>query len=122
MEHFGVFNSNFNPSSGPESLEGEVLATKSGKVRVVRNQERSGLIRSRARGAKEALGEVVVFLDAHCEVNLNWLVPLLAPIAVNNKTMTVPVIDGIDSNHFEYRPVYQNDQHFGMFNPLLICT
>ncbi|XP_017484344.1 PREDICTED: N-acetylgalactosaminyltransferase 7-like [Rhagoletis zephyria] len=83
-----------------------------GKVRVVRNQERSGLIRSRARGAKEALGEVVVFLDAHCEVNLNWLVPLLAPIAVNNKTMTVPVIDGIDSNHFEYRPVYQNDQHF----------
>ena len=112
MENFGAFNENFNPSLSPETLKGETLGMKSGKVRVVRNQERSGLIRSRARGAKDALGEVVVFLDAHCEVNLNWLVPLLSPIAVNNKTMTVPIIDGIDSNHFEYRPVYQNDQHF----------
>ena len=87
MEHFGVFKQNFNPSLSPDTLNGETLSMKSGKVRVVRNQERSGLIRSRARGAHEALGEVVVFLDAHCEVNLNWLVPLLAPIAVNNKTM-----------------------------------
>lgn len=30
--------------------------------------------------------------------------------------MTVPVIDGIDHKHFEYRPVYGDDRHFrGIF-------
>lgn len=78
-----------------------------GKVRLLRNNERQGLIRTRSRGAREARGEVIVFLDAHCEVNVNWLPPLLAPIAVDNTVMTVPVIDGIDHKTFEYRPVYQ---------------
>jgi polypeptide N-acetylgalactosaminyltransferase len=30
--------------------------------------------------------------------------------------MTVPVIDGVDHDNFEYRPVYQEGQHFrGIF-------
>lgn len=78
-----------------------------GKVRLIRNHERQGLIRTRSRGAREARGEVIVFLDAHCEVNVNWLPPLLAPIAVNSNVMTVPVIDGVDHKTFEYRQVYQ---------------
>lgn len=87
-----------------------------GAVRLIRNSERQGLIRSRTRGAKEAKGVVVVFLDAHCEVNKNWLPPLLAPIYRNYTAMTVPIIDGVDHETFEYRPVYQGDTHFrGIF-------
>lgn len=77
-----------------------------GKVRLVRNKEREGLIRTRSRGAEEARGEVIVFLDAHCEVNKNWLPPLLAPIYRDSTIMTVPIIDGVDHKNFEYRPVY----------------
>lgn len=87
-----------------------------GKVRLIRNAQREGLIRTRSRGAQEAKGEVIVFLDAHCEVNTNWLPPLLAPIHRDHKIMTVPVIDGIDHKTFEYRPVYGEDRHFrGIF-------
>ncbi|XP_048506338.1 N-acetylgalactosaminyltransferase 7 isoform X2 [Athalia rosae] len=96
--------------SNKENLKGELdsyIERWDGKVRLIRNHERQGLIRTRSRGAREATGEVIVFLDAHCEVNTNWLPPLLAPIYVNSKVMTVPVIDGIDHKTFEYRPVYQ---------------
>ncbi|XP_076252805.1 N-acetylgalactosaminyltransferase 7 [Rhynchophorus ferrugineus] len=87
-----------------------------GKVRLIRNTQREGLIRTRSRGAVEAVGEVIVYLDAHCEVNTNWLPPLLAPIYRDRSTMTVPIIDGIDHKTFEYRPVYGEDRHFrGIF-------
>lgn len=56
--------------------------------------------------------------DAHCEVNTNWLPPLLAPIYRDRSTMTVPIIDGIDHKSFEYRPVYGEDRHFRGDYPL----
>ncbi|VDO85368.1 unnamed protein product [Heligmosomoides polygyrus] len=75
------------------------------------------MIRARTIGAKHATADVVIFLDAHCEVNVNWLPPLLAPIKHNRRVMTVPVIDGIDANTWEYRSVYGTaDRHFsGIF-------
>jgi len=50
-------------------------------VKLYRNKERLGLIRTRTLGADYSTGDVIVFLDAHCECNRNWLVPLLARIA-----------------------------------------
>ncbi|KAJ3657543.1 hypothetical protein Zmor_009337 [Zophobas morio] len=105
--------------SDKENLKGRLedyIEQFNGKVRLIRNSQREGLIRTRSRGAKEAKGEVIVFLDAHCEVNTNWLPPLLAPIYRDRTIMTVPVIDGIDHKTFEYRPVYGEDRHFrGIF-------
>ncbi|XP_078038218.1 N-acetylgalactosaminyltransferase 7 [Augochlora pura] len=96
--------------SDKDNLKGDLesyIEQWDGKVKLIRNYERLGLIRTRSRGAREAKGEVIVFLDAHCEVNVNWLPPLLAPIAVDRTVMTVPIIDGVDHKTFEYRPVYQ---------------
>lgn len=59
---------------------------------------------------------MIVYLDAHCEVNKNWLPPLLAPIYRDHTVMTVPIIDGIDHKSFEYRPVYADGHHYrGIF-------
>ncbi|TMW42320.1 hypothetical protein DOY81_012599, partial [Sarcophaga bullata] len=45
----------------------------SGKVSVVRLKNRLGLIRARLAGARVATGDVLIFLDAHCEAQY-WLV------------------------------------------------
>lgn len=43
-----------------------------GIVKIVRTTERSGLIRARIAGAKAATGDVLIFLDSHCEVGPGW--------------------------------------------------
>lgn len=56
-----------------EKLEKYIADTwPDGIVRLVRTAERSGLIRARLAGAKAATGDVVIFLDSHCEVNTGW--------------------------------------------------
>ena len=37
------------------------------KVRIVREKERVGLIRARLSGARHAKGDVLTYLDSHCE-------------------------------------------------------
>ena len=80
----------------------EHLKQFNGLVKVVRNERREGLIRARSIGAQNAKEEVLVFLDAHCEPEPNWLPPLLAPIARNDRISTVPMIDGIDGNTYKF--------------------
>lgn len=43
-------------------------------VKIVRSKERLGLIRGRMLGAEQATGDVLIFLDAHCEATHMWLV------------------------------------------------
>lgn len=75
-----------------------------GKVRLVRNQQREGLIRGRMIGASHATGEVLVFLDSHCEVNQAWLQPLLATIQRERRSVVCPVIDIISADTLAYSP------------------
>uniref|UniRef100_UPI00358F5F81 N-acetylgalactosaminyltransferase 7-like isoform X2 n=1 Tax=Myxine glutinosa TaxID=7769 RepID=UPI00358F5F81 len=83
-----------------ERLE-EYIKQWNGLVKLFRNSQRQGLIRARSTGAQKAeLGQVLVYLDAHCEVGMNWYPPLVAPIAHNRMVSTVPLIDSINGNDY----------------------
>ncbi|XP_076441676.1 polypeptide N-acetylgalactosaminyltransferase 16-like [Babylonia areolata] len=72
-------------------------------VKVIRNEKREGVARSRVRGSRIAQGEVLVFLDSHCEVSHSWLLPLLSVVQKEPRSAVSPVIDSIDSQTLEYR-------------------
>ncbi|XP_070838935.1 polypeptide N-acetylgalactosaminyltransferase 10-like [Chaetodon trifascialis] len=80
----------------------EEYMTRTPKVRILRTKKREGLIRTRLLGAAAAKGEVITFLDSHCEANVNWLPPLLDRIAQNRKIIVCPMIDVIDHDNFGY--------------------
>jgi len=84
------------------------------KVRVIRNKERMGLIRSRVIGADNANSAILVFLDAHCEANYHWLEPLLYRVKQDRKVVVWPVIDIIGMEDYKYIPINGSDMTGGM--------
>uniref|UniRef100_A0A673LUN1 Polypeptide N-acetylgalactosaminyltransferase n=1 Tax=Sinocyclocheilus rhinocerous TaxID=307959 RepID=A0A673LUN1_9TELE len=78
------------------------VATLEVPVRILRMEQRSGLIRARLRGAAATRGQVITFLDAHCECTLGWLEPLLARIKEDRRAVVCPIIDVISDETFEY--------------------
>ena len=62
-------------------LDDYVATHFNGKVKVVHQARREGLIRTRLTGARAASGQVLIFLDSHVEANINWLPPLLGQSA-----------------------------------------
>lgn len=77
-------------------------------VEVLRTGTRSGLIRARLMGAKAAKGQVITFLDAHCECTEGWLDPMLARIAENRyaagEGLSTPGVGGWQDS-FTFGPV-----------------
>jgi polypeptide N-acetylgalactosaminyltransferase len=83
-------------------------------IKVLRTGKRSGLIRARLIGAQESKGQVITFLDAHCECTKGWLEPLLSRIVEDRTRVVCPIIDKISDDNFEYIPV--SDMNWGGFN------
>ncbi|XP_041858166.1 polypeptide N-acetylgalactosaminyltransferase 13 isoform X1 [Melanotaenia boesemani] len=83
-------------------------------VRILRMELRSGLIRARLRGAAATTGQVITFLDAHCECTVGWLEPLLARIKEDRTAVVCPIIDVISDETFEY--MAGSDMTYGGFN------
>ncbi|XP_030060821.1 polypeptide N-acetylgalactosaminyltransferase 12 [Microcaecilia unicolor] len=83
-----------------ERLEDYISDLK--KVRLIRATKREGLVRARLMGASKARGDILTFLDCHCECHDGWLEPLLDRIKEKESAVICPVIDVIDWNTFEY--------------------
>ncbi|CAF1233072.1 unnamed protein product [Adineta ricciae] len=71
-------------------------------VRVLRAPTRLGLIKAKNYGGRNATGDVIVFLDAHCEANTGWLEPLLLRIKQKRSAILCPGIDMISDSNMGY--------------------
>ncbi|XP_076834582.1 polypeptide N-acetylgalactosaminyltransferase 16 [Brachyhypopomus gauderio] len=86
-------------SSDPEDCQ---LLSLIPKVHCLRNDRREGLIRSRVRGAGAASASILTFLDSHCEVNADWLQPMIQRVKEDHTRVVSPIIDVISLDNFAY--------------------
>ncbi|XP_043969444.1 N-acetylgalactosaminyltransferase 7 isoform X3 [Gambusia affinis] len=83
-----------------ERLE-EYIKQWNGLVKLFRNDKREGLIQARSIGAKKATkGQVLIYLDAHCEVGINWYAPLVAPISKDRSPAMAGGLFAIERDFF----------------------
>ena len=63
---------------------------------------RTGLTQARLAGARYAVGDVLIFLDSHCEALDDWLRPLLHRVKEDKRHVVTPLIDVIEKSDFLY--------------------
>ena len=66
-------------------------------VKLLRNKERLGIVKARIVGADCSTGDVLAFLDAHCEVGPGWLEPYLQRIKEDYRNVVLPMFDQINT-------------------------
>lgn len=71
------------------------------KVRIIRNSERQGLIRSRNIGAEAAKSYIVISMDAHVKVAENWLPPIIERLTKEYNCIGVPRTRGLNAEAWE---------------------
>lgn len=86
---------------------------KMNKVTVLRNSKREGLVRARLLGARIAKGDVLTFLDSHCEATPGWAEPLLARIAQDKSNIVCPAIEVLNADTFAYQASTNAEQRGG---------
>ena len=72
------------------------------KVKLIRSPKRVGLTQARLIGADNAVGDVLIVLDSHCEATDGWIEPLLARLKENPRVAVVPDIEVIYWEDFSY--------------------
>ncbi len=103
MPHLGERLDEYINKTFPENL-----------VKVIRQEKRQGLMRSRMAGIRASTAEVLVFLDSHIEAGIGWLEPLLFRIHEEPELIISPVIDAINDTTFNYRFIEKDI--FGLMN------
>merc|ERR1712048_1417808 len=96
----------FVSDGNADTRESELVAMSS-KVKVIDLPTRHGLIRAKMKGVEEAKAPVIVFMEAHCIVNRNWLQALLYRLHANPKALAMPALDIIpaeDWNSYHKTP------------------
>ena len=70
-------------------------------------------MRARLKGAYAAKGDVLTFLDSHCECTPGWVEPLLARIAEKRSNVVCPAIEVLNADTFAYQASANADQRGG---------
>jgi len=87
-------------ASDPPASE-EVEKLNMPLIRVVRNDERQGLIRAKTIGAQEANGDILIYLDAHIRAYPGWMEPLVSLVEENDRRIAVPLIPVLNGSTWE---------------------
>lgn len=91
---------------GPvNETELQQLRASSSKILFVTNEQREGVARSRMRGSRVAIGDVLMFVDSHVEMlSSTWAQHLLLPIIENPYTLAAQTLDIISDLDWQYGP------------------